>query len=153
LAVEYGGDESFADEMYTDDFPDDDEYVEYTVHRDDREPVLMRVHHPVRPPQPTSIPPKPAPRRAARPEVQADPESWRTILDTLLGDLPPTPAKPPKQKPNGVRHNGFDSDRQVEPEWGAETYRADIPNSEPVRPPPSDRRPFWFESNGRHSRD
>jgi EmrB/QacA subfamily drug resistance transporter len=140
LALEYGGDETFAD---------DDHYVEYTVNWDDRKPVLSRVHHSEAVTEPMTP--------AAHPEdlhsqPESDPESWRGILDALLGDAAPPPPPP---EPTGFAHNGF----HVDDVPVAETYVADIPGDHAassrhqVRDEPPEPRPFWFQSSGRHSRD
>jgi EmrB/QacA subfamily drug resistance transporter len=136
-AVEYGGDEAFAD---------DDEYVEYTVTWDDPEPVrpvatadaepltepmVSRAQHVLHAPadvwhdepveawhhvtddeQRSAPEPKPTPGPARAP----DPDSWRSILDILLADEPSPPAKPAAE-PIGFAHNGFhvDDEQRFEP--------------------------------------
>jgi hypothetical protein len=90
-------------------------------------------------------------------QPEADRESWRGILDQLLSDGPPVK---PKTEPIGFAHNGFhvDDEERFQP--------LPPPASEPPRPSRHERpsrhnlpesqpqkRPFWFESNGRHSRD
>jgi hypothetical protein len=99
---------------------------------------------PVAPVEPE--PPAPEPPR----------EAWRSILDELLGDLPPIK---PKVEPIGFAHNGFhvDEEQRFKP----------LPPT-PEEPSPSrhgraarhhlheehaEKRPFWFESDGRHSRE
>lgn len=78
LAVEYGGDEAFAD--------DDDDYLEYTIDWDEPEPAQSA-----------------ATESAAghRPDLPGD--SWRAILDQLIAETPP---KPPVE-PIALRHNGL----------------------------------------------
>jgi hypothetical protein len=178
-AVEYGGDETFAD---------DDDYVEYTVSWDDPEPVTqaepvvladdsvtepMRSradhvlhapaevwHAPVESwhslleeePEPQA-PPPPAPEPVS-PEPPR--EAWRSILDELLGDVPGKP----KVEPIGFAHNGFhvDEEQRFQP----------LPSPAPDETAPArhgraarhhlreeqpEKRPFWFDSNGRHSRE
>jgi EmrB/QacA subfamily drug resistance transporter len=101
---------------------------------------------------PAPEPPAPAPEPAA-PEPQ--PEPWRSILDELLGDLP---AKP-KAEPIGFAHNGFHVDDEqrfqpLPPPAPAESRRSR--HERPARHHLSEepeKRPFWFESNGRHSRN
>ena len=94
---------------------------------------------------------KPAPESPKEPPH----ESWRGILDELLSDLPP--AKP-RAEPIGFAHNGFhvDEEQRFQPlppptperasrhERSARHY---LPEEDPQK------RSFWFESNGRHSRD
>ena len=174
-AVEYGGDETFAD--------DDDEYLEYTVSWHDEpapvsrsepvvrrepmveaddtvtEPMRLRTDHLLHAPAETwhsdpvdswhslldDEPAAPAPEPPAEP-----PEAWRTILDDLLSDIP---AVKPKTEPIGFAHNGFhvDDEQRFQP----------LPPPAPERARPSrhdrsdepQKRPFWFESSGRHSRD
>lgn len=113
VAVEYGGDETFAD---------DDDYLEYTVSWDEpaTEPLAARTQHVLHAPadvwhdEPVEAwhhvtddeeqAPEPAP--VVRKE---DPESWRSILDILLADDPPAAAKPAVE-PIGFVHNGFHVD-------------------------------------------
>ncbi|MCT7656924.1 MFS transporter [Mycobacterium deserti] len=183
---------------------DDDAYVEYTVHWDEPEPRTRRpvvaveddadteplrarheqlAHAPgnarrwePRPAThaPTESEPAPARRPTPAPNAEHDHESWRSILDQLLADVPP--AKPTAE-PVGFAHNGFHvddehriqpvrhPDRLAEPRSSeAETYSADIPFGADEPDGPSrhrgrggheaqEPRPFWFQSNGRHSRD
>jgi hypothetical protein len=156
LAVDYGGDESFVD---------DDEYLEYTVSWDDwddepqrvapvvedddvTEPMESRVEH---------VLPAPAETWHTAPI-----ESWRWAHDEEIAEpAPPEPPPPPEPKPKvepiGFAHNGFHVDDQ-------EHFQS-LPDPEPT-PPRHGRRPrhyladdepeprqFWFQSNGRHSRD
>jgi len=103
LAVEYGGDETFAD---------DDEYVEYVVRRDGGEPVLARVDpaETVAESMPVS---RPTPRRARpRPPEPEDDYDWRSLVDALLAEEIPLPKKPPPE-PIGYAHNGFHVDEAV----------------------------------------
>jgi hypothetical protein len=195
-AVEYGGDEAWVD---------DDDYVEYTVAWDEPEPGLNDAEGDTQPlrsradpvlhapgsswhwepqPPPKAQPQAPEPAPPARPERAYD--DWRSILDQLMADVPPVPAKPAVE-PIGFAHNGFhvDDDRRFQrvdkaeplaeprsPE--ADAYSADVRDSElptgshsrhhrrdaherPSRHQLSEEqpepRPFWFQSNGRHSRD
>jgi hypothetical protein len=167
LAVDYGGDETFVD---------DDEYLEYEVRWDDLEPVIQA--EPVVPaddsvtaPMPTRVDhPLPAPAEAwhsapveswrhlpadDEPE-EPEPESWRGIFDQLLVDDVP-PAKP-RSEPIGFAHNGFHVDEErfqplappaprPRPSRHERSSRHYLPENQPPK------RPFWFESNGRHSRD
>ena len=96
-------------------------------------------------------PATPAAEQSAEP-----PQPWRSILDDLLSDLPPIK---PKAEPIGFAHNGFhvDEEQRFQP----------LPPPAPKRAGPSrhdrsarhdrsdepQKRPFWFESNSRHSRD
>ncbi len=91
------------------------------------------------------------------PAPESPREPPRSILDELLSDIPPLK---PKTEPIGFAHNGFhvDEEQRFQPlpppapkatrpsrhERSARHYRAE--NA-------PERRPFWFESNGRHSRD
>jgi EmrB/QacA subfamily drug resistance transporter len=148
-AVEYGGDEAFVD---------DDEYLEFEVRWEDdaaepvvhvedsvTEPFESRAEHLLHAPADTwhSDPAEPA---AAPPR-----EDWRDMVDEWLADLPPVK---PKAEPIGFAHNGFhvDDDEPFQP----------LPPPAPDPPRPShhhrpesqpQKRPFWFESNGKHSRD
>jgi hypothetical protein len=155
-AVDYGGDETFTD---------DDDYVEYTLVRDDAVawPATRRDAEPVTEPL-TSV--AADPQRDAGPEPER--ESWRTILDALLADVPAVPPKP-SAEPIGFAHNGFhvdegqvqDVDRATpiaEPRSSvAEAYTADIPGDHSAasrsRDEHGEHRPFWFQSSGRHARD
>ncbi|WP_082973899.1 MFS transporter [Mycobacterium sp. E740] len=69
LAVEYGGDEAFAD--------DDDDYLEYTIDWDEPEPARSAT-------EPAGTPP------------ESEQDSWRAILEHLLADTPPAP---PHERP------------------------------------------------------
>jgi EmrB/QacA subfamily drug resistance transporter len=129
-------------------------------------------------PEPTSEPPLPEPPLPEPPPPQEPPtperprEQWRwgyhpperqgDILDDLLGDVPSKPLPEPDVEPIGFAHNGFHVDEQ-------EHFQA-LPDPEPEPPaeprPPRhgrrarhylsddepEQRPFWFESDGRHSR-
>jgi EmrB/QacA subfamily drug resistance transporter len=102
------------------------------------------------PPPPEPEPPPPEPPR----------EQWRSILDDLLGDMPSKPLPKADVEPIGFAHNGFHVDEQEhfqplpDPEQPAESTpprhgrraRHYLPEDE------SEQRPFWFESNGRHTR-
>jgi EmrB/QacA subfamily drug resistance transporter len=208
-AVEYGGDEAFADDGYV----DDDDYVEYTISWDDEpepepavvddesdtEPMQSRpehlLHAPVQtwhshpvqswrsliedePQQPAPEPEEwaPEPEPTGTPAVEPPHQSWRGILDELLGDVPVTP----EVEPIGFAHNGFhvDDEQRFQPlrrpdpiaepkSPTADAYSADISGGDssgshprhekrPSRHQRSEDEPqprqFWFES-GRHSRD
>jgi EmrB/QacA subfamily drug resistance transporter len=109
--------------------------------------------------EPAAEPPAPEPTapEPPAPEPESPREAWRSTLDELLSDLPPVK---PKVEPIGFAHNGFhvDEEERFQPlpppareetrrsrhERSARHYR---PENEP------EKRPFWFESNGRHSRD
>jgi MFS family permease len=178
-AVDYGGHETFVDddeyleyEVSWDDDPEPVTQAEPVVQADDTvtEPMRSRNDHllhapaeawhsdPVEswhslvedepePEQPTAEPPAPEPSR----------DAWRGILDELLSDIPPLK---PKTEPIGFAHNGFhvDEEQRFQP----------LPPPEPKESRPSrparparhyrsenqpEKRQFWFESNGRHSRD
>jgi hypothetical protein len=144
LAVEYGGDEAFVD---------DDEYVEYTVSWDEwedddvTEPLESRAEH---------VLPAPAETWHTAPV-----ESWHWAHDEEIAEPEPPPPPPPLRKPAvepiGFAHNGFHVDEQ-------EKFQP-LPTREPAPPRHGRRarhylhddepepRQFWFESNGRHSRD
>jgi EmrB/QacA subfamily drug resistance transporter len=160
FAVEYGGDETFVD---------DDEYLEYEIrwdedpepvaHVDDTvtEPLQSRADHLLHAPADAwhSAPveswrhlPPDEPE-----EPEPEPESWRGILDQLLpDDVPPVTPKP---EPIGFAHNGFHVDEErfqplppaPPPSRHERPSRHYLPENQPQK------RPFWFESNGRHSRD
>ena len=86
-------------------------------------------------------------------------ESWRSIPDELLSDLPAQP-KNEKAEPIGFADNGFhvDEEKRLQPlpppipdetrpsrhERSARHY---LPENDP------EKRSFWFDSSGRHSRD
>jgi len=143
-AVEYGGDETFVD---------DDEYLEYTVSWDDEPEPVTRAE----------------PVAHAQPVVQADdcgysprnlgahpPEGQGNILDGPLSDSPPGT---PRVEPIGFAYNGFHVDEErfqplpppareeARPSRHQRSARHYLSDKEP------EKRPFWFESNGRHSRD
>ena len=100
----------------------------------------------------------PQPPEGREPPAPESPrEPWRDILDQLMSDIPPLK---PKTEPIGFAHNGFhvDEEQRFQP----------LPPPAPERARPSrhersarhhlsesetQKRPFWFESNGRHSRD
>jgi len=109
-------------------------------------------------------PPEPAPEPPR--------EAWRSILDELLGDLP---AKPTVE-PIGFAHNGFHVDEEQRfqplpppaPERATPSRHERATPSRHERATPSrherparhflpeeqlEKRPFWFESDGRHSRE
>jgi len=143
-AVEYGGDETFVD---------DDEYLEYTVSWDDEPEPVTRAE----------------PVAHAQPVVQADdcgysprnlgahpPEGQGNVLDGPLSDSPPGT---PRVEPIGFAYNGFHVDEErfqplpppareeARPSRHQRSARHYLSDKEP------EKRPFWFESNGRHSRD
>ena len=94
------------------------------------------------------------------PEPGSDPESHsdslRGILDELLSDVPPLR---PKSEPIGFAHNGFHVDEErfqplppsapegTRPSRHERYARHHLAENQP------EKRQFWFESNGRHSRD
>jgi EmrB/QacA subfamily drug resistance transporter len=176
-AVDYGGDETFVDddeyleyEVSWDDEPEPVTTAEPVVPADDSvtEPMRSRAEHLLHAPaetwhsdsveswrsllddEPESEPP--APNSPSEPPTEAR----RGILDDLLSGIPPLK---PKAEPIGFAHNGFhvdeerfqplpppipDKTRQSRHERSA---RHHLSESRP------ERRPFWFESSGRHSRD
>jgi EmrB/QacA subfamily drug resistance transporter len=161
----------------------------------DTEPIRARRDHllhapgnawrwgPRRTPETSSEPvpasrPEPTPPPPAERVVERDYESWRSIFDQLLADVPQAkPAAGPAVEPMGFAHNGFHNgdEQRFQPESRreplaeprsseAEAYTADVPFgvSESERHSrhrsgdgrePQESRPFWFQSNGRHSRD
>jgi hypothetical protein len=178
-AVDYGGDETFVDDdeyvEYTVSW-DEPEPEPVTraqpvvkaapvVHADDTvtEPMRSRADHlrhapaetwhsdPVESWQPllederAPEPPAPEPQR----------EPWRSILDELV---PPVKHKVEKVEPIGFAHNGFHVDEEqrfqplpppaeTRPSRHERSARHYLPSEQP------EKRSFWFESNGRHSRD
>jgi hypothetical protein len=103
------------------------------------------------PEPPAAEPPREAWRWGYRP-----PEGQGDILDELLGDVPTTP----KVEPIGFAHNGFHVDeeqrfRPLPPQAREETapprHGRAARHYRPEEHP--EKRPFWFESNGRHSRE
>ncbi|HEX4587811.1 MAG TPA: DHA2 family efflux MFS transporter permease subunit [Mycobacterium sp.] len=116
------------------------------------------------PDTPAPEPPAPEPP----PEPPHDPWRWGyrppegqgDILDDLLSDVPPAKPKGETAEPIGFAHNGFhvDEEQRFQP----------LPPPAPERARPSrhersarhyrsegqqEKRSFWFDSNGRHSRD
>jgi hypothetical protein len=106
--------------------------------------------------EPEPFEPEPFEPEPPAPAPEPPREPWRSILDKLLGDLPAQP----KVEPIGFAHNGFhvDEERRFQP----------LPPPAPERATPSrherparhflpeeqpEKRPFWFESNDRHSRE
>ena len=84
-------------------------------------------------------------------------DSWHSILDELLGDIPPVK---PKVEPIGFAHNGFhvDEEKRFQPlpppvpeETRPSRHERAARHHQPEEQP--EKRPFWFESDGRHSRD
>jgi hypothetical protein len=109
---------------------------------------------PQEPEPPTSEPPAPEPAREPGRWGYLPPEGQGDILDELPIDLPVKP----KVEPIGFAHNGFHVDEeqrfqplppQEEPRPSRHERRARhyLPEGQP------EKRPFWFESHGRHSRD
>ncbi len=101
-------------------------------------------------PEPQASPPAPEPPAQDPPR-----EAWRSILDELLSDIP---AKP-KVEPIGFAHNGFhvDEEQRYQPlpqPAPEETARARHGRAARHYLPEehAEKRPFWFESSGRHSR-
>jgi len=143
-AVEYGGDETFVD---------DDEYLEYTVSwDDDPEPVTRAGPVAHREPVVQADDWGYSPRK-----LGADPsEGQGDILDGPLSDIP---SVTPKAEPIGFAHNGFHVEEErfqplppaapeeARPSRHERSARHYLSDKEP------EKRPFWFESNGRHSRD
>jgi hypothetical protein len=174
-AVEYGGDEAFIDDdeyveyevLWDEPEPEPEPLVqpEPVVHADDSqtEPLQSRpghlLHAPAEPwhSEPVESWHSLLEDEAEEPSPEPPREAWRSILDELLSDVPPVKPKVQKAEPIGFAHNGFhvDEEQRFQP----------LPPPEPTRPSrheraarhhqaeQSERRPFWFESNGRHSRD
>jgi EmrB/QacA subfamily drug resistance transporter len=151
-AVEYGGDETFVD---------DDEYLEYEVRWDDVAEPALHVEDTVTEPMPARAERSPhAPADVWHPDPEPEPEpqrdDWRSMVDEWLSDLPPVKPKP---EPIGFAHNGFHVDEErfqplpppapepPRPSRHARPSRHHLEDNQPQK------RPFWFESNGRHSRD
>jgi hypothetical protein len=146
-AVEYGGDEAFMD---------DDEYLEYEVRwdHDDLEPATRAepvvqvddtVTEPIRSRNDHLL-------HAPAEAWHSDPvESWHSLLDDQL-----VPPAKPKSELIGFAHNGFhvDDDERFQPLPESKEARPHQRRARHYRPEnQADKRPFWFESNGRHSRD
>jgi EmrB/QacA subfamily drug resistance transporter len=90
------------------------------------------------------------------PAAEPPREARHSILDELLGDVPATP----KAEPIGFAHNGFhvDDEQRFQPlppqareETTPSRHRRAARHYRPDEH--SEKRPFWFESNGRHSRE
>jgi hypothetical protein len=169
-AVEYGGDETFVD---------DDEYLEYTVSWDEpapvtrAEPVVQADDSVTEPMRSRADNVLHAPAEVWHgapveswhslledapepPAVEPRRDPWRSILDELLGDVP---AKP-KTEPIGFAHNGFhvDEEQRFQPlpppareETTPSRHGRAARHYRPEEQP--EKRPFWFEANGRHSRE
>jgi MFS family permease len=99
---------------YLPDYPDDDEYVEYTLEWDEPEhapdPVTDPLGTPAVDPVPAPVPPTAA--------AEAD-DPWQAILNQLMADLPANPS----DQLIGHAHNGFHVDearhfRPLEPPDG-----------------------------------
>jgi EmrB/QacA subfamily drug resistance transporter len=154
-AVEYGGDETFVD---------DDEYVEYTLSWDEPEPepvIRAERERVVYVDDSVTEPLRSHPDHLLHAPAEtwhSDPvESWHSLLDDdLLSDRPP--AKRHNSEPIGFAHNGFhvDDEQRFQPLPTADETRPSqhersarhyLPSEQP------EKRAFWFESNGRHSRD
>jgi hypothetical protein len=182
-AVEYGGDEAFVDDdeylEYTVswDEPEPATQAEPVVQADDSvtEPMRSRADHPLHapgtawhwghhPPEGQGDAPVESwhsllsdePSEPEPPAPEPPREAWPSILDELLGDLP---AKP-KIELIGFAHNGFHVDeeqrfqplpppapQQTRPSRHERPARHFRPEEQP------EKRSFWFESNGRHSRE
>ena len=174
-AVEYGGDETFVDdddyveyEVLWDDEPD----TEPAEHADDSqtEPMRSRPDHLLQAPaEPWHSDPveswhslledeEPAPEPPA-PEPPREPprEAGGSILDELLSEVPPVKPQVEKSEPIGFAHNGFhvDEEQRFQPLPPPELPRRSRHerSARHHRPEQQEKRPFWFESNGRHSRD
>jgi hypothetical protein len=152
-AVEYGGDETFVD---------DDEYVEYTLSWDEPEPQpVIRAERVVHFDDSVTEPLRSHPDHLLHAPAEtwhSDPvESWHSLLDDdFPTDRPPV--KPHNSEPIGFAHNGFhvDEEQRFQPLPRADETRPSrhersarhyLPSEQP------EKRAFWFESNGRHSRD
>jgi len=90
------------------------------------------------------------------PEPEPPREGWRSILDEPRSDIPPVK---PRAEPIGFAHSGFHVDEEKRfqplPPRAPEEARPS-PDERSARYYLSEREPekrFWFESNGRHSRD
>ena len=176
-AVEYGGDEAFVDddEYLEYEVPWDDGPEPVTqavpvvqagpvVPADDTvtEPIRARAEHLLHAPaEPWHSDPIESWRHFPRddepeePEPGSDPES-HSVLDELLSDVPPLR---PKTEPIGFAHNGFHVDEErfqplppsapeeARPSRHERSARHHLAENQP------EKRQFWFESNGRHSRD
>jgi EmrB/QacA subfamily drug resistance transporter len=110
---------------------DDDDYLEYTISWDDDPEPPRADREPTTEPLIARSDPEPEPRSA---------DDWRVILDQLMAETPPAE---PAVDPIGYAHNGFHV--EGENRYRKPVDRADVSDT---REP----RPFWFESNGRHSR-
>ena len=93
------------------------------------------------------------PAEAATPE-EPHHDSYRGILDDPLGDIPPAKAK---VEPIGFAHNGFHVDEEqrfqpLPPPAPAKPSRHERSARHHMAENQTEKRPFWFESNGRHSR-
>ena len=136
-----------------DDAFDDDEYLEYTIAwddpepADDREPVTepltSRADHLLPAPGTTWHWHEPDP---AEPPRRTE-EDWRAIFDQLLAEVPAEPTPASKPEPVGHAHNGFHVAGEKHLREPGRSQRRNRHRSGEEEP-----RPFWFESNGRHSR-
>jgi EmrB/QacA subfamily drug resistance transporter len=174
-AVEYGGDETFGDDddylEYTVawDEPAPAPRAAPVVQADDSitEPMRSRADHVLHAPAEvwhgapveswhSLLEDAPEPAAPEPPAVEPRREAWRSILDELLADVPATP----KVEPIGFVHNGFHVDeaqrfqplpppdrQETTPPRHGRAARHYLPEEHP------EKRPFWFESNGRHSRE
>jgi EmrB/QacA subfamily drug resistance transporter len=112
------------------------------------------------PPAPAPEPPGPEPREAWRWGYKLGahpPEGQGDILDEMLSDLPPVKPKVEGAEPIGFAHNGFhvDEEQRFQPLPPAEETRP-ARHERAARhylPEEPEKRSFWNESNGRHSRD
>ena len=104
--------------QYLPDYPDDDEYLEYTVVWDDPEPEPEPERDPAAAPDPVTEPlSTPAPPAATAAEGDEDP--WQAILNRLMADMPANSS----DELIGHAHNGFHVDagqhcRPLEPPSG-----------------------------------
>jgi hypothetical protein len=82
-------------------------------------------------------------------------DEWRNLFDQFLDDVPPANPQP---QPIGFAHNGFHVDTHRPGTGHAEPEVESRPRHGDDRRPPArhqsrdEQRPFWFESDGRHSR-
>jgi EmrB/QacA subfamily drug resistance transporter len=174
-AVDYSGDETFGDDddyvEYTVSWDEpapvtraEPARVEPVVQADDSvtQPMRSRAGHVLHAPADvwhgapveswhSLLEDEPAPPAAEPPR-----EARRSILDELLGDVPATP----KVEPIGFAHNGFhvDDEQRFQP-LPPQVREQTTPSrhgraARHYRPEEhSEKRPFWFESSGRHSRE
>jgi EmrB/QacA subfamily drug resistance transporter len=96
------------------------------------------------------------------PEPPREPphDPWRSILDEVLGDSPPGNPQVERAEPIGFAHNGFhvDEEQRFQPlpppaPEGARPSRHERSARHYRSEGQQEKRSFWFDSNGRHSRD